>query len=140
MGRWTLVTRITAAIVVISAACGLGIAAILSPDPSGLGTHQQLGLPPCSARLLLGIRCPACGMTTSWSHFMRGQWVQSIQANLAGFMLALYSAGAIGLGASVVWKGKVPSLRLQKYATITLIGIAIIAICQWGFRLATAAS
>jgi Protein of unknown function (DUF2752) len=35
------------------------------------------------------MRCPSCGMTTSWSYFMRGQLVQSWKANSGGTALAL---------------------------------------------------
>ncbi|MEM6689886.1 MAG: DUF2752 domain-containing protein [Planctomycetota bacterium] len=68
----------------------LVVARFLSPSPRGLGTHQQLGLPPCSLRVMLGIECPACGMTTSWSHFTRGQWIDALHANYAGVMLAAF--------------------------------------------------
>ena len=32
-----------------------------------MGTHQQLGLPPCNFVTLTGYPCPACGMTTSFA-------------------------------------------------------------------------
>ncbi|RMG03430.1 MAG: DUF2752 domain-containing protein, partial [Planctomycetota bacterium] len=48
----------------------LVIAAVLRPSPTGLGTHQQLGLPPCTFRAMFGSRCPTCGMTTAWSNVM----------------------------------------------------------------------
>ena len=55
----------------------LAVAGSLQPSPAGLGTHEQLGLPSCTFRWLFGMRCPSCGMTTSWSHAMRGQWCRS---------------------------------------------------------------
>ena len=67
------------------------VAGLLKPNTSGMGTHQQLGLPPCTTVMLFGIPCPTCGMTTSWSHFMRGQWVASWSANPGGFCLAILS-------------------------------------------------
>jgi hypothetical protein len=69
----------------------LAIAMRLSPNPAGMGTHQQLGLPPCTSVMWWGVRCPACGMTTSWSHLMHGDVVQSAQANTGGMLLALLS-------------------------------------------------
>ncbi len=68
---------------------GFALAAFLEPAPAGYGTHRQLGLPPCSMRAVFGIPCPACGMTTSFSHFVRGQIPASVQANAAGTLLAL---------------------------------------------------
>lgn len=64
-------------------------AAILSPNRRGMGTHQQLGLPPCSFVIWFEMRCPACGMTTSWSHLMRGQVIQAMHANTGGLLLGL---------------------------------------------------
>ena len=72
----------------------LGVAARLSPNPAGLGTHHQLGLPPCTVRVLFGIRCPSCGMTTSWSHMVRGQVVSAARANSGGALLAIIAATA----------------------------------------------
>jgi hypothetical protein len=66
----------------------LAAALTLQPDPRGVGTHQQMGLPPCSFFELLGTRCPACGMTTAWAHVVRGQCVQAIRVNAGGAMLA----------------------------------------------------
>lgn len=64
------------------------IASTLTPDRQGYGTHQQLGLPPCSIRTLFGIPCPTCGMTTSFAHFVRGDLVGACRVNPAGLMVA----------------------------------------------------
>lgn len=109
----------------------LGITFYLQPDQEGLGTHQQLGLPPCSMRVVFGIRCPACGMTTSWAHFVRGQWLQSTVANPAGFLLAIYSL-AFTAGAFVVAKrGRFPAIWVQNTMIACLASIAIIAVVNW---------
>ncbi len=71
---------------------GFCLAATLQPDPRGYGTHRQLGLPPCTVRLLFGIPCPSCGMTTSFASLMRGQLDQSFRANPAGLLLGLACA------------------------------------------------
>jgi len=70
---------------------GFSLAVSLAPNPAGFGTHQQLGLPPCSFQTMLGIPCPSCGMTTSFSHFVRGQWVSAAAANVGGLLLAIVS-------------------------------------------------
>ncbi|MFN6312692.1 MAG: DUF2752 domain-containing protein [Planctomyces sp.] len=79
-GRWLLV-------IVISAVFLTGW--MLSPDDSGSGTHRQLGLPECLLLQATGVRCPTCGMTTAFSHFVRGHWLAALQANPAGALLAL---------------------------------------------------
>ncbi len=67
---------------------GFAVAASVSPDPQGFGTHQQFGLPPCTLRMLTGVPCPSCGATTSFAHFVRGEWPSAIRANGAAFVLA----------------------------------------------------
>lgn len=71
---------------------GFSVAARLEPDLRGYGTHQQLGLPPCEFRRLFAIPCPSCGMTTSFSFFVRGRMFDAAQANAAGLILATLCA------------------------------------------------
>jgi len=74
-------------------------------DENGLarshGTHHQLGLPPCFFRISTGIGCPSCGMTTSISLLMHGDFLSAWRANAAGCFVA-----AIGL-AGLAWFGAV---------------------------------
>jgi Protein of unknown function (DUF2752) len=75
-----------------SGVCVLGmliVASLLQPDASGYGTHQQLGLPPCTSVVILGMRCPACGMTTSWSLLLHGRITEAAGTNLGGMMIAI---------------------------------------------------
>ncbi|XZE36433.1 DUF2752 domain-containing protein [Pirellulaceae bacterium SH501] len=65
----------------------LGTAACLEPAATGFGTHRQLGLPACTWMELWGMRCPSCGMTTSWSLALRGDWYAAARANPAGLLL-----------------------------------------------------
>jgi hypothetical protein len=67
---------------------GFATARSVRPDPRGFGTHQQFGLPECSMRLLFSRPCPGCGMTTCFSHFVRGEFLAAGRANVAGLMLA----------------------------------------------------
>ncbi len=113
----------------------LAVAALLTPDDRGLGTHQQLGLPPCSMRLLFGIRCPACGMTTSWSYFAQGQWISSLHSNIAGFLLALLAVCFAPISIRAAWTGRMPSSRIQLYAAFLLVAIGVVAITEWLTRL-----
>lgn len=75
---------------------------ILTPDDSGSGTHRQLGLPECLLLQLTGVPCPTCGMTTAFSHFVRGHWLAALQSNPAGALLAL--------GLAICWPALVLSL------------------------------
>ncbi len=116
----------------------LAVAALLKPDPRGLGTHQQFGLPPCTFRFLFGRPCPSCGMTTSWAHVVRGQLIGALKANLGGTLLAtlavvvapwLMLCAALGR-----WLGRAP-----KSIVVAWVGSAIllVTLIDWGVRLAT---
>lgn len=114
----------------------LALAAKLRPDPTGLGTHQQLGLPPCSSRLLWNIRCPACGMTTSWAHLVRGEVLESVYANPGGMLLGVVAAGlSLVLGFSSV-RGEVPQRRWAVALAWSLGTAMLLAVTDWGLRLA----
>lgn len=108
----------------------------LTPDPQGLGTHHQLGLPQCSVREYLGIRCPSCGMTTSWSHMVRGQVFGSVRANAGGALLAVVSATAgpwmFACGLRGRWL-----LRPPNEWVVLGIGLAVIlvTVIDWIIRL-----
>lgn len=115
--------------------CGLAIASHLQPDSRGLGTHQQLGLPPCSMRMLFGIRCPGCGMTTSWAYFARGQWHQSFATNPGGFLLACLSALALMPAMVAFWTAQSPSARTQRIAAAACVVAVSVTMLDWLLRL-----
>ena len=113
----------------------LVIAATLTPETQGFGTHQQLGLPPCTFKELTGIRCPSCGMTTSWSHMMHGQVVGALRANVGGTLLAAIAAAAgpwiIASGIHGAWLGRFPSEWTSLTVGVSLMGITLI---DWAVR------
>jgi hypothetical protein len=124
------------------AALGLGlililvIAATLKPDPRGYGTHRQLGWPPCGTRMLLGIRCPSCGMTTSWAHLVRGHLRSALRANVAGTLLGLAAIAAVpwlllsAVRGRWLWRGPSPMV-----AALGAAGVIGVAILDWFVRL-----
>lgn len=116
----------------------LAIAAWLKPDPfqTGIGTHQQLGLPPCSAVQLFGIRCPACGMTTSWSHVMHGQVWRALRSNAGGTLLAVsaifWGPWFVGSGLRGRFAWQPPPLEWIAAGAAT---IATVTLLEWGVRM-----
>jgi hypothetical protein len=108
----------------------------LTPSPLGLGTHQRLGLPMCSIRVWYGIRCPSCGMTTSWAHLTRGHALAALKANSGGALLGLAS---IACGPWLLVSGlRGRWLIGPPHEWITLgIGLGIIAVTltDWSLRL-----
>lgn len=83
-------------IITIPCAAGiLFIARFLRPSSSGVGTHEQLGLPACPFYHLTGLPCPSCGFTTSFAYGARFDLLHSFSANPAGFLLFLLTALSI---------------------------------------------
>jgi hypothetical protein len=75
----------------------MGVGLWLTPDPQGLGSHQELGLPPCGFFLATGCPCPTCGCTTAVSHFAHGQILASLLCQPFGFAVALIATLLIPL-------------------------------------------
>ena len=125
----------------------LGIAATLTPNPAGFGTHRQIrlpilgtdpggGLPACTFKVLFDRPCPSCGMTTSWSWLMHGNLWAAAQANIAGLLLGLCALTTgpwmfVSALRGRWWLG-FPSDRM-----IVIVGLALImmTIGHWVFRL-----
>ena len=111
----------------------LAVATWLQPSPEGLGTHQQLGFPPCTFRVVFGVPCPSCGMTTSWSHLVRGDVGAALQANIGGTLLA---GLAIALGPWALFSGIrgrwvvcAPRESVVIATGIVVVGITVIDWC-----------
>src|SRR6185503_8103051 len=66
------VRRLIAAVVMLGCGTVLGVAAWLTPSPTGIGTHQQLHMPQCGWIAIADLPCPTCGMTTAFAHAAHG--------------------------------------------------------------------
>lgn len=84
--------RIRGVTLFIPAVTCLAVARYLTPDGRGLGTHEQLGMPPCTFAASFGVECPACGLTTSVAHAVRGDVLSSMACHRGGIPIV------IGLG------------------------------------------
>ncbi len=128
--------RVLAGLLAVGLLSMLVAAGCVKPDPRRLGTHQRFGLPPCTVRVILGIRCPSCGMTTSWAHLVRGQPIQALKANTGGALLALLAVVAVPwLAISAMggrWFRWTPGVNTVAWVASTLV---VITIADWVFRL-----
>ncbi|QDT36928.1 DUF2752 domain-containing protein [Stratiformator vulcanicus] len=119
---------------------GFSVALSLEPDNRGFGTHQRLGLPPCTFRALFGFSCPSCGMTTSFSNFVRGQFAASVAANTTGLILALCCAVQIPWALASAWSGRLIGIHRPESAAATLLVVlAVLCLSEWIVRLSLAA-
>jgi hypothetical protein len=114
----------------------LGIAAWLTPAPRGFGTHQQLGAGPCGMLLLTGLPCPTCGMTTAFSHTVRGQWLRAFCVQPAGFLLALATIAAVFVLGGVVVKGRWPQAPLWLTPYRLFLVVLVLLVGGWAFKIA----
>ncbi len=115
----------------------LAVAAWLKPNPSGMGTHTQLGLPGCSLFTMVGIRCPGCGMTTAWAYTMKADFTSAIGANVGGVLLCLLSVAVFPCLLWMAIRGQSINNRWFVQVVIAVLVIAIsISIIEWLIRLA----
>lgn len=128
--RWAALFVLAGCVFVFSAA------AILTPDPSGVGTHTQLGLPPCGFLTLFGRPCPACGLTTALAHLARGSLVPSLQAHPVGLPLFFASGALSALSARSLWRGSALMTRAAQGLVRLAIGLALGLFVVWVVRLA----
>lgn len=91
--------RLTAALLGAACLAMLVLGASLEPSPTGYGTHEQLGFPPCGWLAATGRPCPTCGMTTAVAAAAHGRWGEAIRAQPF--------AAAMALAAAVVFWGAV---------------------------------
>lgn len=130
--------RVLLVVVGLLLVAGFGLSAWLSPDPSGHGTHQQLGLAPCSFLLLTGRPCPSCGGTTAFAHFVRGEWPSAVRANAAAFVLALLSAAMIPWCVLSATTGRLIGItHLERTLLIGIVTMTVLFALQWGVNLLT---
>lgn len=116
--------------------CPLVLAAFLQPDRRGHGTHQQLGLPPCTFEVFFGLPCPSCGSTTAFAYAVRGRFSDALRANVGGTIVAgLFAVAAPWLfccaarGRWLVWVPSGPRVAIITAA------VAVVMVIDWIVRL-----
>jgi hypothetical protein len=124
------------------AAAGLGllgllaIAAVLRPSPLGHGTHEQLGLPPCTFLTLFHRPCPTCGMTTAWAYLMRGEWLDACRVNAGGALLGVLAMVAAPwlLGSAIRGNWLIAAPSEQAAAAVCAI-VLLVTTFGWAIHL-----
>jgi len=79
--------RVRGLVVLLPCLAVLGVSFWLSPEPGGVGTHEQLGLSTCGTLVDYGWPCPGCGLTTAFSAMAHGQVAAAFGAQSAGPVL-----------------------------------------------------
>lgn len=120
-----LLDRAAWAVALLTAWPVVMLSAWLRPDERGFGTHQQLGLAPCSFEAVTRVPCPGCGLTTSFTHMAHLHVLDAFRAHLMGpllFTLTLAVAALAPVGLKRAWSvTRVLSLPwLTVYLGVTL--------------------
>jgi hypothetical protein len=135
---WTAASRRSvAAIVALSCAAVLGVAAWLEPSPAGLGTHLQLGAAPCGWIAIADMPCPTCGMTTAFAHAANGEFLRAVAAQPLGALLAIATAMTLLVCLHIVATGSrlggVFGRMLRPRAAWTLAAVLVVS---WIYKIA----
>lgn len=130
-GRWLWGCIATAGSAVLM------LAAALEPDPSGFGTHTQLGLPPCGFLAMTGLPCPGCGLTTAFAYAVRGQWLAALSSNVLGLPLFVAVCAAIPISLLAALRGWSFGFVVDRLS-LDRMGLALAAcgVLQWAARFA----
>lgn len=134
--RATHESRMYAAIIAVAVSVIFLAAAWVTPSERGVGTHHQLGLPTCGWIVAADLPCPTCGMTTSFSHAVRGQFLQSLFAQPMGLVLAIgtFLTGVVAIYTAVT--GRSLALIWMPFCSWKyIILLCIFAFLAWGFKI-----
>lgn len=125
------------AAVVLGGCLGLlGLAAFLKPNPRGVGTHAQLGLPECGLMRTTGLPCPTCGMTTAFAQTVRGRWLAAFNVQPAGWALCVGVMAAGGLALSVLCTGQAWQLNWYRVTPVRLAVIVVgLLLAGWAYKI-----
>jgi len=121
------IDRLVSATFVLAAVASCWLLASIDPDARGHGTHERLGLAPCSWPIQFGKPCPTCGVTTAATLVVhlspwRALTTQPFGAALAfaGLWLAI-----IALLALIRRESLIARISLWPLGTLTIATIAI---------------
>ena len=138
MERGTWVSRAIWIGMAAAAITVVALAAFLTPNPAGHGTHTQLGLPPCGFLVITGFPCPGCGLTTCFSYMAHFDPIGAAFANPFGVMLFLVTVAMIPISLVSAWRGwaviaVLDRIRADKWALL----LACCSIGVWVIRVIT---
>ena len=114
-----------------------GLARWLDPyeadgTPRRLGTHTEIGLPPCSFYKLTGMPCASCGMTTSFALLIRGDLLNSLRANYAGTALGLVCLVLIPWCLASAFRQRILFVRsMEQTVVVVVLGFLILMMLRW---------
>ncbi len=132
--------RIMGAIIGLPTGSVLLTALLLTPDPSGMGTHRQLGLSGCAVLTLSGYPCPMCGMTTTFTHLAHLQIIEGTINQpfglflFTGTLLAFLVGAADMIFARGAWRRALAVV--ERFELAIAIGLLGGMFAGWAYKIA----
>jgi hypothetical protein len=122
--------------IVTLSAITLGIARALTPSPSGFGTHQQLGLPPCAFLHWTGYPCPSCGLTTCFAYAAHGQFAAAFIAQPFGLLAFVLTIALIPCALWCIRRRIAWSQVIYARATnLTMRVLLVLYLLSWAYKI-----
>lgn len=125
--------RLSAALLALACVAVLALAGTLEPDPSGVGTHRELGLAACGFYERTGYPCPTCGMTTAFAHVAHGELYKALAVQPGGALAALLCLFGAPVGAYIAATGRTFYFlgRLNNHYTLIVAGLVVLGSWLW---------
>ena len=109
----------------------------LDPDPRGHGTHEQLGLAPCSWPSERGMPCPTCGVTTAAVLLLRLRPADAFLTQPFGALVAVAMLAFLLLALRHAWRGESLYARVARWPLgWLLLGAVAALLLAWWYRVA----
>jgi len=110
---------------------------LLTARSGGYGTHEQLGLSACGSMMVHGVPCPTCGLTTSVTAAVHGDFAASVRANVFGLVLfaAVVAAAVIGTLQAVTGRNMLGRFVPRPWWKLPLIAVGGV-LAGWAIKLA----
>lgn len=124
-----------AVLVLAGTAVVIALSFLLTPDAHGYGTHRQLFLMPCWFKVITGIPCPFCGMTTAFAHLSRAQVTAALNCHVLSPLAYALAWTCLVTGLRGVITGQWP---LPVFLTSNRFGLVmfVVVLVGWGINVA----
>ena len=110
---------------------------VLEPDARGFGTHEQLGLQPCFPMEVWDFPCPGCGVTTSVTHAVHGEWLSALVAQPLGLALVFVAVWFAGWALLAHVRGRDLWVELNAWNWSRWGSVALLfVVLSWAYKLA----
>jgi hypothetical protein len=133
-----LADRLVALAVLAAAVAAVVLLAAVQPDARGLGTHEQLGMAPCSWPAAAGMPCPTCGVTTAACHVVHLQPLAALRVQPFGAVLAVFG---LWLAARALWSLLTATSYLDRLVRVRYVRFLVVSVllllASWGYKILT---